>query len=342
MKRTRGRSLGVLIATGISCAAPNALANDALSVEIVLAPCVAGEAAALERVVQAELGSPIVVSVQPESSPSPPSPDVARVHVSCTGTATELEVQDPVTGKKLSRHVEIPPDLAAARARVLGLSIAELVAASWIELSARRAPPVRAVEATAPRDTQSAALSAAKRNLATTGPGFELVGRAEARHFTHDDFTAFGGALDASWLPRSWLALVFEVDAAAGSHVVSLGNVHEFLGSLALEPRLRSSFGPWSFEAGAGMRVGLAHLSGAANLELTPVPEQRSATLPWAGPVVALGASVRAVGPLAFSAVLEGGLASYRAEARVAGQGEFEIAGPWLGLGLGIGFWETD
>lgn len=55
-----------------------------------------------------------------------------------------------------------------------------------------------------------------------------------------------------------------------------------------------------------------------------------------------LGASVRPVRPLLPSALLEAGLVSYRAEARVAGQGEFAVAGPWLALGLGFGFSGVD
>ncbi len=339
MRRVRGRCCASLLAGIALSASRSAFARNALSVELELAPCVASDAAGLERVVQAELGSAIAVSAEPEiEAPQTPRADVARVRVTCEDALIELEVQDPVTGKKLSRHLQIPPDLAAARARVLGLSIAELVAASWIELSGTRDSPVRIVEATAPRDARSAALTAAKRGLATNGRGYELTGFASARAWTRDDFTTFGGALAFSWLPRAWLALALDADAGAGTHAVSLGRVHAFLGSAALCPRLRYTLRRWSLEAGVGMRVGLAHFSGVANAALMPVPEEHRATLPWAGPLLALGASVRPVGAFTLDAVLEGGLVSYRAEARVAGQGEFEIAGPWLGLNLGLGF----
>src|ERR1700742_836714 len=166
MRRVRGRCRAPLLAAIALSASRGAVARNALSVELELAPCVANDAAGLGRVVQAELGSAIAVSAEPETeAPQTPRADVARVRVTCEDALIELEVQDPVTGKKLSRHLQIPPDLAAARARVLGLSIAELVAASWIELSETRTAPVKVVDATASRDTRSAALVAAERGL---------------------------------------------------------------------------------------------------------------------------------------------------------------------------------
>jgi hypothetical protein len=267
---------------------------------------------------------------------------VARVSVDCSGPLIELEVLDPVTGKKLSRHLQIPPELSGARTRVLGMSIAELVAASWIELSGTSASPARVVEATASDDTRRAALSAAKRDLDTGARGYEVESFALAQRLPKEHFDSFGVGVGFGWIAQDWLDLSVQASGEAGSRAVSLGRINALLGSLALCPRARRALGNWSFEGGVGMRIGLAHLSGVARADLDPVPEQRSPTLPWAGPLLELRASVRPLRPLLVSALLEAGLVTYSAEARVAGQGEFAIAGPWLGLGLGFGFSGVD
>jgi hypothetical protein len=225
---------------------------------------------------------------------------------------------------------------------VLGISIAELVAASWIELSGNNASPARVVEATASRETRSAALSAAQRGLATGTRGYEVESFAFAQRYTKEHFDSFGIGVGFGWIPRDWLDLTFDARGDAGTRTVSLGQINVLLGSLAVCPRARRAFGNWSLEAGLGARVGLVHLTGVARSDLTPAPEQRSPTLPWAGPMLELRAGFRPLRPLLLSASLEAGLVSYRAEARVAGQGEFAIAGPWLGLGLGFGFSGVD
>ncbi len=343
-------SLLALVAVSTSSAAS---ARSALSVSLALAPCAQNDAAGLRRVVQAELGSSISVLIlpsEPASSPGPsPSPSVAptdpqvaRVSVDCSGPLIELEVLDPVTGKKLSRHLQIPPELSGARTRVLGMSIAELVAASWIELSGTSASPARVVEATAPSDTRRAALSAAKRDLDTGARGYEVESFALAQRLPKENFDSFGVGVGFGWIAQDWLDLSVEASGESGSRAVSLGRINALLGSLAFCPRARRALGIWSFEAGVGVRLGLAHLSGVARADLDPVPEQRSPTLPWAGPLLELRASVRPLRPLLVSALVEAGFVSDRAEARVAGQGEFAIAGPWLGLGLGFGFSGVD
>ncbi|HEY4105183.1 MAG TPA: hypothetical protein VGM44_14895 [Polyangiaceae bacterium] len=299
--------------------------------------------------IQAELGNSITVWSEPlRDAPGAPTQnsnaEVARVTVRCAETAIEVEVLDPVTGKKLSRHLQIPPDLAAARTRVLGISIAELVAASWIELSGTSESPARVVERTAPKETRTAALSAAERGLSTgaRGRGYELQSFAFGERFTAQDFDSAGVGVAFGWIARSFLDLTFDARGDAGSRAVSLGRVNTLLGSLAFCPRARLALGLWALEAGVGVRVGLVHFGGVARSDLTPAPESRSPTLPWAGPLLAFAASVRPVRPLVFSARLEAGLVSYRAEARVAGASEFAIAGPWLGLGLGFGFSGVD
>jgi hypothetical protein len=354
--RSRVRLCSLLTLAAVSSSTP-ANARSTLSVALELAPCVEDDAAGLRRVVQAELGSSINVlsataepsaSANPNPNPNPspsaaPSdPQVARVTVDCSGALIDLEVLDPVTGKKLSRHLQIPSELAGARTRVLGVSIAELVAASWIELSGTSASPARVVEATASPDTRSAALSAAKRSLDTGARGYEVLSFALAQRLPRAHFDSFGVGVGFDWIARDWLDLSANANGEAGTHAVSLGHIDALLGSVAFCPRVRRAIGNWSFEAGPGMRVGLAHLSGVARADLSPVPEQRSPTLPWAGPMLELGVSVRPLRPLLVSGVLEAGFVSYSAEARVAGQGEFSIAGPWLGLGLGFGFSGVD
>jgi hypothetical protein len=225
---------------------------------------------------------------------------------------------------------------------VLGMSIAELVAASWIELSGNPASPARVVDAKASPDTRRAAVSAANRSLHLGPRRFELESFAFVQSMPKSEFESFGVGVGLGWLVRDWLDIAVDARGNAGTHSVSLGRVNALLGSLAISPRARRAFGNWAIEAGLGFRVGLARLSGVAGSNLSPAPEQRSATLPWAGPLLELCVSERPLRPLVVSASFEAGYVSYRAEARVAGQGEFALAGPWLGVGVGFGFSGVD
>lgn len=122
----------------------------------VTAPtCPAIDPAEVQRLVVLEL-----VAVTQEIREGPP----LRVDLGCTPEANTLTitVTDPLTSKTLERAIPAPPD-EPGQERVVALAIAQLFAASWLELLLPEAareqedPPVVPVEA----GTPSAAVRAA-------------------------------------------------------------------------------------------------------------------------------------------------------------------------------------
>ena len=104
-------------------------------------------------------------------SPGRAGPHAVRVGVGCAAAGLHLNVADPLTGKTLARTValRVREDEGALAARMVALSIAELVFTSWMEL----AQPPGAVppgEAPAPADLRRAAQDRALRHAAAAPP----------------------------------------------------------------------------------------------------------------------------------------------------------------------------
>ncbi len=68
--------------------------------------------------------------------------DTTRVEASCAGSLVLIEATDPITGKSLSRLVNLAAEMEAARPRLLAIAITELVSASWTELASNPKPTV--------------------------------------------------------------------------------------------------------------------------------------------------------------------------------------------------------
>src|SRR4029077_7676204 len=73
------------------------------------------------------------------------------------GDSASLRVLDPTTGKSVERSVALAQAAPTARARLLALAIAELVAASWSELESNPQPKAPPAEPLAPVEAREAA-----------------------------------------------------------------------------------------------------------------------------------------------------------------------------------------
>jgi hypothetical protein len=102
-------------------------------VTLTLDSCIPLDPAEVRRGVALELGA---VLAGPEDT------DTTQVGVSCKDSKVVLEVIDPISGKSLSRRVDLEVSPQAARSRLLALAIAELVTASWSELDSNPEPRV--------------------------------------------------------------------------------------------------------------------------------------------------------------------------------------------------------
>ncbi|HTM19117.1 MAG TPA: hypothetical protein VL172_01365, partial [Kofleriaceae bacterium] len=107
----RALALALALAAGRPAAA-----NRAVGVTLSVDPCVAADAAGIERLFFLELGT------SPERDRGAGAQ--ADIAIGCAGDAIEVRVNDPLTGKMLSRRID--PGVAAGRERLIALAAVEL------------------------------------------------------------------------------------------------------------------------------------------------------------------------------------------------------------------------
>jgi hypothetical protein len=312
---------------------------------VILVPrCVKAPLSDLQRIVSAELG--IDVAAQPEDDTGPPEPaggmprpsageesNVTRVNIACSGPWLRLQVLDPVSGKTLVRHLDLTSNDISTRTRMLALSTAELVAASWIELVAHPASRPHIVEAKASAGARDTALGAAQKAL--TQPSFyRLEAVASAQRTGSADLLTLGGGLGASWVRNGWQVIGGDLLVETGSADVPLGTIRTLLASASVSVRIRQRLGWLAVEGGLGARGGLAYMRGVP-AEMAPRPEAEAATFPWWGPMIMLRAEASVAERVAFAVGLEAGRVLYAADGRSAGQTAAAIDNQWVGITLG-------
>jgi hypothetical protein len=314
-------------------------------VVIIVPRCIKAPAPDLQRIASAELGIDVATQLEEDApaahdptsgaprSSATDDPEVTQVMIACAGPWVRLEVLDPVSGKTLVRHLDLAANDPATRTRLLGLSAAELVAASWIELTVHAAPRPHIVEAKASPSTREAAARAAQRALAEP-PYHRLEAFASAQRTGSADLLTLGGGFGASWVRNGWQVVGADVLVESGSEDVSLGTIRTLLASASASLRIRQRLGWIAVEGGLGARGGLAYMQGEA-AEITPRPDATTATLPWWGPMIMLRVEAAIAARVAFLVGLEAGRVIYAADGRAAGRTGSAIENQWVGLTLG-------
>ncbi|MAC29812.1 MAG: hypothetical protein CMH59_25590, partial [Myxococcales bacterium] len=308
--------------------------SPAAALQIDIHPCVGVVPATVRRVTRIELDSDLELA---ELTPR----DVTRVWVECARDDTiALRVDDPTTGKTVTRRVDLSTTAAMARSRLLALAIAELVSASWIEHRMRRETAVRAVDATAAAPIRRFAGALAGRRLelpaAPTAPGpdrpsrrakgllYGLVGAAgRPAHLVGGG--AFRVFVDLG--ERALLATAFEVargEASAEGRDVLLHRV-----SLSTTFAFRERFGDLMLAGGVGARVGRALLRGRGAGGTTHVGAFGGAFL--------AGDALWRWGRLVLGARLEVGTITLPVNGTRAGRALAGLDGGWGTLQLGAG-----
>jgi hypothetical protein len=127
----------------------------AASIDVAVAGC-DWRVDELERLVRLELSSVLLAS-----GPAP----AYRVTIECSADRVHIQLDDPLTGKRLERAVAAPPADQPEPERVVALTVAQLYRASWLELVVEDDPPL------APADhveASSEALESARRAVLPT------------------------------------------------------------------------------------------------------------------------------------------------------------------------------
>jgi hypothetical protein len=256
------------------------------------------------------------------------TPDMAttQVQATCGPLAADLRVIDPTTGKSVERSVALSLATPNARARLLALAIAELVAASWSELESNPEPKAPSAAPLAP----VAAREAARAAIAPMP--VELAAVADAHLLASGDLVLGGGARSEIWIsPMLFvrfdaLADYAELSRPTGTVALTMASVSSSLGA--------SFGGAWlQPRVSVGARGGGAWLSGVATGAATTGYHEAGA---WGGPELAVEcaawprAHVHPVLSLSLGAHILG------VRGTVNAGHDILATGLWGGLGLGV------
>ena len=302
----------------VAASASGEAREDKPRVSIVVVGCDEALAREAQRIAAIELRAALVEAT--------PDQATTQVTATCSAESAKLRVVDPTTGKSLERSVALSQAAATARARLLALAIAELVAASWSELESNPEPKVMPAAPLAPVAAREAARGAvARRHL-------ELAAVADAHLLASRDLLLGGGARTEIWLSPTFflrfdaLAHYAELARATGTIAVTMPSLSSALGACWCGGSLRPS-------VSLGARVGYAWMNGVAADGATTGTRQQGA---WLGPELAveLSAWPRArVHPLLSLAV---GAHVVGVRGTVNGGRDVKATSLWSGLSLGV------
>jgi hypothetical protein len=280
-------------------------------VRLDLAACLDDARDAIERAVRVEVGDA-------------PDQDDARavvVRVECAAGGPDagvvLEVRPPGNPRRyryaLDWRVQ-PPD---ARARLIGLAVAEAVDASRIEL-------------TAVPDAARHSSDAASRVAVASDWGIAVAGVRRA-FSTPTGVALLGVGLEPTRRLSPHLRLAVDLTAESATALSSSGGIAVL--SVSSAPRIEVRTGGRLYaELGVGARIGLVWMRGEA------LPDSQfvggSLVRPWLGPAVDVAVGLGVSPRMSLRAGLELGLVAIGATARDRGIAVAAVAGSWTSLGV--------
>jgi len=319
-----------------------ARADDAPPVEIDVAPCVDVQPEVLQKLVQIELGTSIGGDADAATRAA-----LTRVSITCVDAQTEIRLDDGITRKTMTRRVDLDPVDPSARTRLLALTTAELVVASWIELTldppalepAGPPPPPVAREQARAKARIEADLGARDRDRDSDADRsiWELGIGVGGRLWTGEPEPLLGAEVEIVHRPDpafGWLAAVgFERGfdrpevpegriALSGFDLVAAGLVHTRLGRADLA-------------AGLGAFVSMTVIEGLPNPDLSL--QGHDARMFTAGPILLLRARLRLGERVGIMFETSGGPVTLPARATSSGMDVATLEGARLAATLGLG-----
>lgn len=335
----------VLVAALLSPAVGRAQ-GAAIHVPVDIDPCVPIEPVKFEYLLGIELSA--------EASPGAQGQSAARVTLQCDEGAIAITVRDAVTRKELTRRVELDRVDPSARTRLMALTVAELVLASWMEL---RMEPRPVIEPVGPPPTAAAVArveQVVEPQVKSPVPPLRLGASVGAFAFLSAIAPIPGLVLHLTQpLSRAWalhmtlqggygiLPGKLEVDAGSQPGAAPLDiRLRSSAAALLLAARFTQRVGPFDLWAALGGLIGFAYLVGDVPAGSDLVSQRAFA--PWAGPALQLALALPASENLRLFLQLEAGLLVLGARAKVndeRGPDHPEVAelrGGWVGAHLGF------
>jgi hypothetical protein len=288
-------------------------------IRLQIGDCLAPERADVERIVAIELRAPI----------DDLAPDALDVDVRCgVAASVEIEARDGL-GRTSTRAVDLSTAIAAGRARLLALAIAELVT------EARRAappPPIARPPAVPPPRDQIAEKAKAPR--ARRGR-LQLSAIAAGHGFFSGVGLVAGGGLRLAHDLRYSLGWNLDLFAEHGGAAVAAGTVAADVISADALLAFHREWGRVGLRLAAGVRTGAVRLSGTPGS-----PAVEGATL-WGahfGPMALASLVIAPVRRLAIEIAVDGGDVVVPVSGRVGGGASVAVDGGWIGFLIALGY----
>jgi hypothetical protein len=293
--------------------------------------CVEAAGAEIRQIVAIEIETSLM------DADAPASPDTTLVDVGCDGNVVVLRANDPLTGKNLSRSIDLAATPAVTHARMIGLAVVELVVASWSELETGPEPVAPIIERRGTPVAREAARAHVRKRWSpprttSSHPRVSLIGRLTRGG------AAVGGGIGAA----------FEVDRAQGfGWGVELMTQHATAdrsrGAVAVDSvggagwaHLHIATGRLHARAGAGLRFEVVRVVGDA-ADGAAIDASSFAAVSG-GP---FGNGAVSIDVTQHTSIQLGAEAGYRAlavRALVSEERDVELDGPWLSAHLAMGW----
>ncbi len=281
-------------------------------------------------------------------------PGASRIDVSCQGRLVVLRVRDAVTGKTLSRRIDVSRTPRRGRDRLVALAAMELLVASWVELETTGGTRLPGVDASASAQTRRSARAVASRHLsraprtpwrdtvvafgAISGEDYGLASGGGVR-WTRDylrsgsDRLRGGGDRLRGGGDRG-RGFSFDVLFDTARVTVPLGAVRVRTMQLSGAAHGYRTWQSVRWRGAAGARLGVITMSGIAS---DPATTDADTVLGLSfGPLLRAGAE-RSLGPVVASVSAEVGYHLLDVGGLVNRVREVSVQGPWLTLQLGVG-----
>ena len=323
---------GVWLALAPALAYAQVVSPAEATVSIRVDACVPVDHAALRRLLSIELGT----STAHEPGPKVPT----RVWVGCSPLGIELRLEDGMTSKMMARTLPASSFRDASSTRLLALSVAEFVVASWIELGVQPEPAVQPLPvAPPPSPAQRQEIQHAIDERAPEGSasgGLSLSAALALALWTSNESLWLGAGARITRQASPSIAWSIAFDFTGTSAEVEYGSVNGLSGSLAFSAQFYVRLQPLILSTGPGARVGVVRLAGDPE-----DPEEKSGkdfAAPFGGPIWVARAELALSRGVRLGLELEAGVTTLPARA-TAGPRErvFGLEGVWLSPALSLG-----
>jgi hypothetical protein len=274
------------------------------------------------------------------------------VQAPCAANALEvtLEIDDAATAKSIKRVVSLADVPGAARSRALAIAMAELLRASWAELTLQQVPSAvnralaerlrRVVALHAATIADGARANEAASPAQTAGPSLGAVTTLavvlDGRFFPDYASGLVGPRAELSLPLASTLPLRLRVDAGAafGSAHDPVGDIALVLVSGALGLAVSSEAGPVRAEIGPRIEAGWGNARGIA---FDAGVQASSASRAIAVVSLAAQAYFRITNAWWGAAGVDAGATLAGLDARADGRRAAGLGGPMMGIRVGAG-----